>query len=183
MSNFSFSNTLDGLNNINANDINTDNIVTDYLTVNINSSVPLVTPYTTNSNQIASCAFVQDAFANNLLGYALLNPTSPQTFTGDNNFPTQSTANNSTLVATTAFIKNQGYALLGSANTFTGTNTFNNNVNLDGITSFNNVTTPVITQSIPANDATTKIPTTSWTNTYFGKKNISNSKHNSNVVW
>ena len=45
MSNYSFSNTLDGLNNIDANDINTDNISTDYLTVNINSSVPLVTPY------------------------------------------------------------------------------------------------------------------------------------------
>jgi len=172
MSNFSFSNTLDGLNNINANDINTDNINCDYLNVNINSSVPLVTPYTTNSNQIASCAFVQDAFANNLLGYALLNPTSPQTFTGSHNFPTQSTSNNSTLVATTAFIKNQGYALLASANTFTASNTFNNNVNFDGITSFNNVTTPIITQSIPANDATTKIPTTSWVNTYYGKKTL-----------
>ena len=39
MSNYNFTVTLDGLNNINANDINTDNIVTDYLTVNINSSV------------------------------------------------------------------------------------------------------------------------------------------------
>ena len=90
MSNYNFSNTLDGLNNIEANDINTDNIVTDYLTVNINSAVPLVTPSTTNSNQIASCAFVQDAFANNLIGYALLNPTSPHTFTGSHNFPTTS---------------------------------------------------------------------------------------------
>ena len=44
MSNYNFTVTLDGLNNINANDINTDNIVTDYLTVNINRSVPLVTP-------------------------------------------------------------------------------------------------------------------------------------------
>ena len=39
MANYSFSNTLDGLNNIDANGINTD-----YLTVNKNSSVPLVTP-------------------------------------------------------------------------------------------------------------------------------------------
>jgi hypothetical protein len=85
MSNYSFSNTLDGLNNIDANDINTDNISTDYLTVNKNSSVPLVTPYDTSSNQIASCAFVQDAFTNNLLDYAKLNPTSPQTFTGSTN--------------------------------------------------------------------------------------------------
>jgi len=134
MSNFSFSNTLDGLNNINANDINTDNIVTDYLTVNINSSVPLVTPYTTNSNQIASCAFVQDAFANNLIGYALLNPTSAQTFTGSHNFPTQATANNSTLVATTAFVKNQGYAILNANNTFTATNTFNGTINKNNTT-------------------------------------------------
>ena len=62
MSNYNFIVTLDGLNNVNANDINTDNIVTDYLTVVKNSSVPLVTPYTSNTNQIASCAFVQDAF-------------------------------------------------------------------------------------------------------------------------
>ena len=134
MSNYNFTVTLDGLNNINANDIDTDNIVTDYLTVNINSSVPLVTPYTTNSNQIASCAFVQDAFINNLIGYALLNPTSPQTFTGSQNFPTQATSNNSTLVATTAFVKNQGYALLGSNNTFTATNTFNGVINKNNTT-------------------------------------------------
>ena len=44
MSNYNFIVTLDGLNNVNANDINTDNIVTDYLTVTKNSSVPLVTP-------------------------------------------------------------------------------------------------------------------------------------------
>ena len=114
MSNFSFSNTLDGLNNIESNNVDSDNISTDYLTVNINSSVPLVTPYTTNSNQIASCAFVQDAFTNNLLGYAKL--ARPQTFTGSQNFPTQATSNNSTLVATTAYVKNQGYAILNANN-------------------------------------------------------------------
>ena len=84
MSNYSFSSTLDGLNNISANDIDTDNIVTDYLTVNINSSVPLVTPYTTNTNQIASCAIVQDAFTNNLSNYVTLNTT--QTITGNKTF-------------------------------------------------------------------------------------------------
>lgn len=132
MSNFSFSNTLDGLNNINANDLDTDNIVTDYLTVNINSSVPLVTPHTANTNQIASCAFVQDAFTNNLLDYAKLNPTSPQTFTGSNNFPTQATSDNSTLAATTAFVKNQGYGKLTLASGSTlqswfGANQFSSN--------------------------------------------------------
>ena len=46
------------------------------------------------------------------------------------------------------------------------------NIAFDGICSFTNTTTPIITNSIPANDATTKIPTTSWTNTYFGKKTL-----------
>ena len=94
MSNYSFSNTLDGLNNIDANQIDTDNINTDYLTVNINSSVPLVTPYTTNSNQIASCAFVQDAFTNNLSNYVTLNTT--QTITGNKTFNGTITRNNTT---------------------------------------------------------------------------------------
>jgi len=84
MSNYSFSSTLDGLNNISANDIETDNIVTDYLTVNKNSSVPLVTPYTANTNQIAPCAFVQDAFTNNLSNYVTLNTA--QTITGIKTF-------------------------------------------------------------------------------------------------
>ena len=54
-----------------------------------------------------------------------------------------------------------------------------NDVRINGTTttlnaacSFTSTTTPVITQSIPANDATTKIPTTSWTDTYFGKKTL-----------
>ena len=160
MSNYNFSNTLDGLNNIEANDINTDNIATDYLTVNINSSVPLITPSTTSSNQIASCAFVQNALISNLLNYALLNPitqtftginifgtlqaatpntsansvrvattayvksnllnygllnpATPQTFTGSNNFPTQLITDNSTLCATTAYVKNQNYITASS---------------------------------------------------------------------
>ena len=134
MSNYNFSVTLDGLNNINANDIDTDNIVTDYLTVNKNSSVPLVTPYTTNSNQIASCAFVQNALTTNLANYALLNPVTPQTFTGENVFDilkanTPSINTNSSRVATTAYVKDNLllYALLGSANTFTANNRFTSN--------------------------------------------------------
>ena len=90
MSNYNFNVTLDGLNNVNANDINTDNIVTDYLTVTKNSSVPLVTPYTSNTNQIASCAFVQDAFINQLLNYVTLDTTQTitalKTFTGQLRF-------------------------------------------------------------------------------------------------
>lgn len=48
-------------------------------------------------------------------------------------------------------------------NTFSLTNIFSS------IVQFTSTTIPIITQSIPANDATTKIPTTSWTDTYFGK--------------
>ncbi len=51
-----------------------------------------------------------------------------------------------------------------------------NDVRINGTTStinsacsFTSTTTPVITQSIPANDATTKISTTQWVDTYFGK--------------
>jgi len=135
MSNYNFSVTLDGLNNVNANDIETDNIVTDYLTVNKNNSVPLVTPDTANTNQIASCAFVQDAFINNLANYALLNPVTPQTFTGENVFldilraNTPSINTNSSRVATTAYVKDNLllYALLNSANIFTANNRFTNN--------------------------------------------------------
>ena len=54
-------------------------------------------------------------------------------------------------------------AFRNQANTFSLANTFTNTVQ------FTSTTIPVITQSIPANDATTKIPTTSWTDTYFGK--------------
>lgn len=94
MSNYSFSNTLDGLNNIEANDVNTDNIVTDYLTVNINSAVPLVTPSTTSSNQIASCAFVQNALTANLSNYVTLNTV--QTITANKTFTGTITRNNTT---------------------------------------------------------------------------------------
>lgn len=47
------------------------------------------------------------------------------------------------------------------------------NYNVSGICSFTNATTPVITQSIPANDATTKISTTNWVDSYFGKRSLS----------
>ena len=46
------------------------------------------------------------------------------------------------------------------------------NYNVSGTVQFTSTTTPVITQSIPANDATTKISTTNWVDTYFGKKTL-----------
>ena len=174
-----------------------------------------------------------------------ISPTS-STFIGSVNVPTQVVSDNSTLVASTAYVKNQGYAELAGTQTFTGVNTFNNNVNLpypallnildnsltrglqirndntnpaltlfrgvgnssrfnffsnnalgvatnnfyifngdtcylqgasglgigmvgsaislDGVCSFTNTTTPVITQAISLIDNSTKIPTTAWVN-------------------
>lgn len=62
MSNYNFSPTLDGLNQIDSNNINSDTIITDYLTVDINSSVPTLAS-STNTNQIASTAFVQSVIS------------------------------------------------------------------------------------------------------------------------
>ena len=78
---------------------------------NINSTVLTTTtqPPHTNNNDVATTAFVH----NELIDYALLNPIT-QTFTGNNNFITQAIGNNSTLVATTAFIKNQNYITAAS---------------------------------------------------------------------
>jgi hypothetical protein len=56
-----------------------------------------------------------------------ISPTS-STFIGSVNVPTQLTTDNSTLVASTAYVKNQGYATLAGTQTFTGANTFDNNV-------------------------------------------------------
>jgi hypothetical protein len=182
-----------------------------------------------------------------------ISPTS-STFIGSVNVPTQLTTDNSTLAASTAYVKNQGYAELAGTQTFTGVNTFNgvtihnatlrnfqstqavfpgdfrlldstqtyltqmyqsgttcaidgnfassriqistrnassvgvlnlvmenNNhvvlqgsaseidilgtaVSLNGVCSFTNTTTPVITQTILTADNSTKIPTTAWVN-------------------
>lgn len=58
-----------------------------------------------------------------------ISPTS-STFIGSVNVPTQLTSDNSTLVASTAYVKNQGYASLAGTQTFTGANTFDNNVTI-----------------------------------------------------
>ena len=57
-------------------------------------------------------------------------------------------------------------AFRNQANTFSLTNIFSN------IVQFTSSTIPIITNSIPANDSTTKIPTTNWVDTYFGKKTL-----------
>ena len=70
-----------------------------------------------------------------------------------------------TKISTTQWVDTY-FGKLSGNQTWSGTNTFSNAVQ------FTSTTTPIITQSIPANDATTKIPTTSWTDTYFGKKTL-----------
>jgi len=62
MSNYNFGPTLDGLNNVDSNSINSNTVITDYLTVNIGSSVPTLAP-ATNNNSIASTSFVQTAIS------------------------------------------------------------------------------------------------------------------------
>ena len=107
-----------------------------------NATTPIITQSISlgdNSTKIATTAFVKNqsylTTTSAATLYALLAPVS-QTFTGNNNFPTQATSNNSTLVATTAYVKGQNYitsaaltpyALLAPATTqtFTGaTNVF-----------------------------------------------------------
>jgi len=75
-------------------------------------------------------------------------------------------ANDATTKIPTTSWTDTYFGKLSGNQTWSGTNTFSNAVQ------FTSTTIPVITQSIPANDATTKIPTTSWTDTYFGKKTL-----------
>ena len=84
MSNYNFAPTLDGLNNIDADLINTSNITVDNLVVTTDSQVPTITPANTSNLKIANTAFVQNAIAFASSGFATLAGT--QTFTGINTF-------------------------------------------------------------------------------------------------
>ena len=107
------------------------------------ANTPVITNQAgTNSNDlsIANTAWV----VTKLGSYALLAPSGIQVYTGSHQFPTQLISDNSTLVATTAYVQNQGYAttaslsayaLLAGTQTFTGANTFNT-----GTTTFNALT-------------------------------------------
>jgi hypothetical protein len=83
MSNYNFSPTLDGLNNLDSSNVNSDTIITDYLTVDIDSSVP-TKPSGTNNNSIASTAFVQDAISSTGGGFVTLSTV--QTITAEKTF-------------------------------------------------------------------------------------------------
>lgn len=71
-----------GLNDINANNITTENLECDYITADIASYAPTVTPSTTSDNRVATTAFVQNAIGSS--GFAKL--TLDNTFTGYNTF-------------------------------------------------------------------------------------------------
>lgn len=83
MSNFNFSPTLNGLNNLDSNNVNTDTIITDYLTIDKGSSVPTL-PNGTNNNEIASTAFVQNSISS--VGGSYVDLTSTQNITGTKTF-------------------------------------------------------------------------------------------------
>jgi len=119
-----------------------------------NTTTPVITQaisLSDNSTKIATTAFVKGQnyiTTAALSGYALL--AGPQTFTGNQNFPTPATSDNNTLAATTAFVKNQNYitssaltpyALLNpsSTQTFAGT----------GVQSFTN--TALFTNGLDSN--------------------------------
>jgi hypothetical protein len=114
-----------------------------------NTTTPVITQSiltADDSTKIATTAWVrlQNYITSaSLTPYALL--AGPQTFTGNQNFPTQLTTDNSTLCATTAFVKNQNYitsssltpyALLAppSGQTFTGLNNFPTQLTTDNST-------------------------------------------------
>lgn len=84
MSNYNFAPTLDGLNNVDGNSINSNTVITDYLTVNLSSSVPTLEP-STNNNSIASTAFVNNAISGlSISNYVTLNTV--QTISSEKTF-------------------------------------------------------------------------------------------------
>jgi hypothetical protein len=112
-----------------------------------NTTTPVITQTIAtadNSTKIATTAWVrlQNYITTAALsGYALL--AGPQTFTGNQNFPTPATSDNNTLAATTAFVKNQNYitssalspyALLAGPQTFTGNQNFPTPATIDNST-------------------------------------------------
>jgi hypothetical protein len=82
-SNYGFQPTLDGLNNIDANTLNTEDLVVDRLAINIEGTAPTVIS-TSNDNHIATTAFVNNAISGIGSNYVNLNGT--QTITGDKTF-------------------------------------------------------------------------------------------------
>ena len=131
MSNYNFSPTLDGLNNVESNNVNSDTIITDYLTVNNSSSVPTL-PNSTNNNEIASTAFVQNVISSGTSNLVTTNTT--QNITG------QKTIKDTSLKFQSSFVPSQygsiSYNGLNQWLSLSSTNNFN--INAGGNTTYSN---------------------------------------------
>lgn len=158
--------TLSGLQDIDANGINTDNLIVKNITIT-GTGVAITQPTNDNSTKIATTAYVhQNNEETNVLN-------SNNTFLGTNYFSnaitsiTQALNNNTTLLATTAFVQTALSNLLTTANIWTNSNTFSGN-------------TTAVTQV--QTDNSTKVATTAYcksltnnlltsTNTWTGGSN------------
>ena len=131
MSNYNFSPTLDGLNNVESNNVNSDTIITDYLTVNNSSSVPTL-PNSTNNNEIASTAFVQNLLSSGTSN--LVTTNTAQNITG------QKTIIDTSLKFQSSFVPSQygliSYNGLNQWLSLSSTNNFN--INAGGNTTYSN---------------------------------------------
>ena len=125
------SRSMNGLNNISANTVFTDNLEVNNLTIDVVGTAPTRPPLD-NSTKIATTAYVETAVS--AVGGVSLSGTN--VFTGNNtynvNLPTSTisatTANeltNKTYVDGAITTASSAYAKLASANAFTSTNTFN----------------------------------------------------------
>ena len=118
------SRSMNGLNIIDANQINTDNLDVDTLTVNLNGYSPNITPYTTSDQRIANTNFVNGAISSSLSNYAKLN--GDQTFSGNNTFSGIVTMQNN--------LNMNGNIISSGDNIFSGYNLFNAGIE---VTNFN----------------------------------------------
>jgi len=125
------SRSMNGLNNISANTVFTDNLEVNNLTIDVVGTAPTRPPLD-NSTKIATTAYVETAVS--AVGGVSLSGNN--VFTGNNtyntNLPTSTisatTANelvNLTTLNSAITTAETAYAKLGSANAFTSTNTFN----------------------------------------------------------
>lgn len=140
MNNTHFSKSMNGLVDLNADDIIATSVVTNSLEVTFSATAP--TPSAGDSStKIATTSFVTNHAAS---GYVTIgNPA--QTITGDKSFtglvtiPTATTVTSNTMAASTAYVKNNllnyaltsalsSYASLSGTNAFTGLCTFNTTI-------------------------------------------------------
>ena len=127
-SNYGFSPTLDGLNNIDADSSTTNNIICDTLQVNVSSSVPTRVPGD-NSTNIANTAFVTNAIAGSAITNYVTTDTTQTLTTGVKTFTNlpecsavPTTANqlvNKTYADSGAFVNLTTAQSVGGAKSFT----------------------------------------------------------------